>query len=352
VRAALRAAGLDALMVGPSADFRYLTGYETMPMERLTMLVLPADGEARIVTPAFEASLAPEGLGIEIDPWGETDDPIARAADALPAGARRIAAGDQLDAMFLLPLQARVDAEWVLGCEVMRPLRMVKAADEIAALAEAGAAIDRAIGRVPELLRAGVTEQELAFELDRAIRDEGHEQTDFTDIGSGPNGASPHHSFGPRPVAPGDALVVDIGGRMPTGYRSDITRTFALGDPGDEFLELYAVLEAAQTAGRSAVRPGATCESVDAACRAVIADAGYGELFIHRTGHGIGLDVHEDPYIVEGESTLLEPGMVFSIEPGIYVPGRFGARVEDIVVVTDDGCRELNAADRSLVRVG
>jgi Xaa-Pro aminopeptidase len=352
VRAALRAAGIDALMLGPSADFRYLTGYETMPMERLTMLVLPAEGDARIVTPAFEAPLAPDGLGIEIDPWGETDDPIARAVDALPNGARRLAAGDQLDAMFLLPLQARIDADWVLGSEVMRPLRMVKAADEIAALADAGAAIDRAIGRVPELLHAGVTERELAFELDRAIRDEGHEQTDFTDIGSGPNGASPHHSFGPRVVDPGDVVVVDIGGRMPTGYRSDITRTFALGDPGGEFLELYAVLEAAQAAGRAAVRPGATCESVDAACRDVIAEAGYGELFIHRTGHGIGLDVHEDPYIVEGESTALEPGMVFSIEPGIYVPGRFGARIEDIIAVTDDGARSLNGADRSLVRVG
>jgi Xaa-Pro aminopeptidase len=352
VRAALRDLGIDALMLGPSADFRYLTGYETMPMERLTMLVLPADGDARIVTPGFEASLAPKGLGIEIDPWGETEDPIALAVKALPRGARRIAAGDQLDAMFLLPLQAQVEAEWVLGSEVMRPLRMIKSADEVEALAAAGTAIDHAIGLVPKLLREGVTERELAFALDRAIRDEGHEQTDFTDIGSGPNGASPHHSFGPRRVARGDPVVVDIGGRMPSGYRSDITRTFALGDPNEEFLALYAVLEAAQAAGRAAVRPGATCESVDAACRELIADAGYGELFIHRTGHGIGLDVHEDPYIVEGESTLLEPGMAFSIEPGIYVPGRFGARIEDIVVVTDDGCRELNAAERSLVRVG
>jgi len=349
VRAALRAEEIDAILLGPSADFRYLTGYETMPMERLTMLVLPAEGEARIVTPAFEASLAPAGLGIEVDGWAETADPLARVVDALPRGVRRVAAGDQLDAMFLVPLQTRLDADWVLGSTVMRPLRMIKDADEIAALADAAAAVDRAVARAAELLRPGITEREIAAELDRAIRDEGHEQTDFTDIGSGPNGASPHHSFSDRAIEPGDPVVIDIGGRMASGYRSDITRTFAAGDPGEEFLELYAVLEAAQAAGRRAVRPGATCESVDAACRDVIAQAGYGDAFIHRTGHGIGLDVHEDPYIVEGNRLPLEPGMAFSIEPGIYLPGRFGARIEDIVVVTDDGVRELNAADRSLV---
>src|SRR5690349_14700313 len=196
VRAALRDAAIDAIMLGPSADFRYLAGYETMPMERLTMLVLPADGEARIVTPAFEAPLAPDSigeLGIAIDPWGETADPIARALDAVPAGARRVAAGDQLAAMFLVPLQQRLEAEWVLGSAVMRPLRMIKDADEVAALAEAGAAVDRAAARAAELVRPGATEREIAAELDRAIREEGHEQTDFTDIGSGPNGASPHH---------------------------------------------------------------------------------------------------------------------------------------------------------------
>ena len=351
-RGALRARGLDALMLGPGADFRYLLGYETMPMERLTMLVLPAEGSPRLVTPGFEAALAgdaPDRLEIDLAAWPEAADPIALAADAVPRGARRVAAGDGLAAMFLLPLERRLDgAEFVLGSEVMVPLRLIKDAAELDELAAAAAAIDRAVDRVPELLAEGVREADLAAALDLAIREEGHAQTDFTDIGSGPNGASPHHTYSDRAIAKGDAVVVDIGGRRASGYRSDITRVFARGEPPAEFMEAYEVLLAAQRAGREAVRPGVTCAAVDAACREPIEAAGLGELFTHRTGHGLGLDVHEDPYIVEGEERVLEPGMVFSIEPGIYVPGRFGARIEDIVVCTPEGGRSLNASERDL----
>ena len=277
MREALREAGIDAIMLGPSADFRYLAGYETMPMERLTMLVLPADGEARIVMPAFEAPLAPAGiadLGIAIDPWGETEDPIARAIDAVPRGARRIAAGDQLAAMFLVPLQQQLHAEWVLGSVVMRPLRMVKDAEEVAALAEAGAAVDRAVSRAAELVRPGVTERAIAAALDRAIREEGHEQTDFTDIGSGPNGASPHHAFSDRAIEPPIRSWSTSAGGWRRATAPTITRTFAAGDPGASSASCTPCWSAHRRPGAAAVRPGATCESVDAVCRDVIAEAG------------------------------------------------------------------------------
>jgi Xaa-Pro aminopeptidase len=352
-RKELEARGLDALLLGPSADLRHLTGYQAPSLERMTLLVLPAAGDARLVVPALEAPLARDhldGLDLEVTAWQETDDPVVpvRAAlDAAGVAAGRLGVGDQLWSAFLLRLQAALpDAGFVAASTVTRHLRMRKDAEEVEALARAAAAIDRVVDGLEGLRWAGRSELELAAEIQAAIRD-GHDEACFVIVGSGPNGASPHHVATGRVVQPGDPVVVDVGGRL-DGYCSDTTRTLVVGEPPPGFQELYAVLHAAQLAGCAAVGPGVPAEAVDAACREVIEAAGYGEHFIHRTGHGIGLEEHEDPYLVAGNTEPLEPGMAFSVEPGIYLPGRFGARIEDIVVCTDQGGRRLNLTPRDL----
>ena len=344
---------LDALLLGPSADLRYLTGYQAPPLERMTLLVLPAAGDARLVVPALEAPLARDhlgGLDLEVAAWQETEDPVAlvRATlDAAGAAGGRLGVGDQLWSAFLLRLQAALPgAAFTAASTVTRILRMRKDAEELEALARVAAAIDRVVDGLDGLRWAGRTELELAGDIQAAIR-AGHDEVCFTIVGAGPNAASPHHVAARRVVQPGDAVVVDIGGRL-DGYCSDTTRTLVVGEPPPGFLEVYAVLHAAQLAGCAAVGPGVPAEAVDAACRDVIAAAGHGGHFIHRTGHGIGLEEHEDPYLVAGNREPLEPGMTFSVEPGIYLPGRFGARIEDIVTCTDDGARRLNVTSRDL----
>jgi Xaa-Pro aminopeptidase len=344
---------VDALLLGPGADLFYLTGYQAPPLERLTLLVLPAAGDARLVVPALEAPLARDhlgGLDLEVTAWQETEDPVALVRATLAAtGAAtgRLGVGDRLWSSFLLRLQAALpDAAFQVASTVTRQLRMRKDPEEIQALARAAAAIDRVIDGLEGLRWAGRTELELAADIQAAIRDT-HDEVCFAVVGAGPNGASPHHVASGRVIRPGDAVVVDVGGRL-DGYCSDTTRTLVVGEPPAGFQEAYAVLRAAQLAGCGAVAPGVPAEAVDAASRQVIDAAGHGEHFIHRTGHGIGLEGHEDPYIVAGNLEPLEPGMTFSVEPGIYLPGRFGARIEDIVACTDQGARRLNTTRREL----
>jgi Xaa-Pro aminopeptidase len=221
----------------------------------------------------------------------------------------------------------------------------------VKALLDAGAAIDRVHAAVPSLLRPGRTEREVGALIADLIIAEGHVRVDFIIVGSGPNGASPHHEVSDRVLEAGDVVVVDIGGTMPDGYRSDCTRTYAIGEPPTGFRERYAALQEAQAAAVAHARPGVTCESVDAAARGVLADAGMADLFIHRTGHGIGLETHEDPYIVAGNDRPLDEGMAFSIEPGFYVEGRYGARIEDIVIASGGGVLVANQRPRELVVV-
>jgi Xaa-Pro aminopeptidase len=345
--------GVDALLLGPGADLFYLTGYQAPPLERLTLLVLPAAGDARLVVPALEAPLARDhlgGLDLEVTAWQETEDPVALVRATLAAGGAatgRLGVGDRLWSSFLLRLQAALPgAAFQVASTVTRQLRMRKDPEEIQALARAAAAIDRVIDGLEALRWAGRTELELAADIQAAIRDT-HDEVCFAIVGAGPNGASPHHVASGRVIRPGDAVVVDIGGRL-DGYCSDTTRTLVVGEPPAGFQEAYAVLHAAQLAGWEAVAPGVPAEAVDAACRQLIDAAGHGEHFIHRTGHGIGLEEHEDPYIVAGNLEPLEPGMTFSVEPGIYLPGRFGARIEDIVACIDQGARRLNTTSREL----
>lgn len=356
VREAAVKAGLGVVLLTPGPDLRYVTGYDAKELERLTCLVVPADGDAFLVVPRLElpaARVSPAGsLGVEMVPWDETDDPYALVAGRLPSGLPKVGLADRMWAVMALRFRAALPAaEQVAAGGVLRELRIRKSAAEVAALREAGAAIDRVHRRVPGLLAAGRTEREVARDIGDAIVAEGHLRVDFAIVGSGPNGANPHAEPSDRVIRAGEPVVVDIGGTMPSGYCSDSTRNYCVGEPPAEYLEYYAVLEEAQRASCAAVRPGTTPEDVDAAGRDIIAAAGYGEHFFHRTGHGIGLESHEDPYIVSGNREPLEPGMAFSIEPGIY-PGPHGARIEDIVVCTDDGFEPLNVTDRGLVIVG
>ena len=348
------AAGFGALLLTPGPDLRYVSGYDAHQLERLTCLAIPAGRPPFLVVPRLElpAALASPagGLGLDIIAWDETDDPYALVASRL-GPVRSVGLADHMWAMMTLRLRAALPgAEQGLVSAALRGMRMRKTAAEIEALRAAGEAIDRVHARVPGFLAPGRTEREVAADIADAIVAEGHTRTDFTIVASGPNAASPHHSVSDRVLAPGDVVVVDIGGTMPSGYCSDCTRTYAIGEPPPGFAEYYQVLKDAQEAACAVVKPGISAEAVDAAARKPITAAGYGEHFIHRTGHGIGLEVHEDPYIVAGNTELLEPGMAFSVEPGIY-PGGHGARIEDIVVCGDEGADRLNNADRELVVV-
>ena len=353
-RSAAGSAGVDALLVSPGPDLRYLTGYDAKALERLTCLVLPVEGTPALVVPALERAAAEASgtadLGLEIVPWQETDDAYALVAKLLPGGLREVAVDNHMWAEKVLALRAALpEVAQSLAGEILRELRMRKSAPEVDALRAAGAAIDRVHARIGEWLRPGRTEREVGRDIYDAILFEGHVQVDFVIVGSGPNGASPHHAVSDRVIQPGDPVVVDIGGTNDAGYCSDETRTYvAGGQPPEEFLRYYDVLQRAQQAACDHVRPGVTAESVDAAARDVIAAAGYGDAFIHRTGHGIGMEGHEDPYIVVGNPLPLEPGMAFSVEPGIYLEGRHGARIEDIVVVTDTGVEALNLRPHDL----
>ncbi|MBE1577158.1 Xaa-Pro peptidase family protein [Amycolatopsis roodepoortensis] len=353
-RAAAAAAGTDALLIAPGSDLRYLIGQAGGSFERLTTLVIPADGVPALVLPKLEApgyaDVPADELGIEIVTWVDGDNAYELVADRLGKPGR-VAVSDFTPALHVLAFRGALgDAEQTLAGPIVRELRMRKDAAEIQALRDAGAAIDRVHARVHEWLRPGRTEAEVGADITAAIVEEGHTHADFVIVGSGPNGASPHHDVSDRVIERGDVVVVDIGGPIAEGYNSDSTRTYAVGEPRDaDVAETYAVLQRAQKAAVDAVRPGVTAESIDAAARDIIAEAGYGEYFIHRTGHGIGLDVHEEPYIIKGNALPLEPGMAFSVEPGIYQPGRWGARIEDIVVVTEDGVEPVNQRPHDLI---
>ncbi|MFG3043885.1 M24 family metallopeptidase [Streptomyces sp. NPDC048241] len=346
-------AGLAALLVAPGPDLVWLTGYAPPVTERLTLLVLVPGREPVLVVPALEAPDAENAAGAPgLTPlrWTDGEDPHALTADLLdPKGT--VGVSDNAWALHLLALQrALPELTCAALTDALPMLRAVKDAAELELLAAAGAAADAAFEEIRKLRFAGRREDEVGRDLAGLLRRFGHSQVDFTIVGSGPNGANPHHEVGDRVIERGDMVVLDFGG-LKDGYGSDTTRTVHVGEPTEEERRVHDVVRAAQEAGFRAVRPGATCQDVDRAARAVIEDAGYGPYFIHRTGHGIGVTTHEPPYMIEGEEQPLVPGMCFSIEPGIYLPGRFGVRIEDIVTVTEDGGRRLNDTTREMVVV-
>ncbi|MGS0562047.1 M24 family metallopeptidase [Microbacterium aurugineum] len=348
-------AGLDAIVVGPGPDLQYLVGVEGDTIERLTALVIAPGATPTVVVPRMELakvrSTAVGELGLAVADWVDGEDPYALVTTAV-GDAARVGVSDALPALHVIPIGDRLGVRLELATPVLREGRMIKDAAEIAELRRAGEAIDAVHRRVHEWLREGRTEREVAADIAEAIVTEGHRTVEFVIVGSGPNGADPHHEVSDRVIEEGDVVVVDIGGAVPSGYNSDSTRTYVVGTPAPAAAERIAVLVRAQQAAVEAVRPGATAAEVDAAARTVLTDAGLGEAFLHRTGHGIGVSVHEEPYIAPGNDLVLREGMAFSIEPGIYFAGKWGARIEDIVVVTADGGERLNVAPHGLTAVG
>ena len=346
--------GVDVMLLSGGPDLPYLTGYEAMPLERLTMLVLPRAGDAHLVVPRLEAPrVSPVPDLFDIVPWEETDDPVALVARMVGAGAVRAAVGDHTWARFVLDLQAALPrAAFVRASTVLAPIRMVKDGGEIDALREAAHAVDAIAIEMRTRPFIGRTELDVHRELVERMLERGHERSNFAIVAAGAHAASPHHEpAGDRRIVEGDIVLCDFGGTM-RGYCSDITRMFHAGEPPSEVRDAYAVLVEAQEAGVRAATVGTPCAAVDAAARRVISDAGMGAHFVHRVGHGIGQEAHEDPYMVEGNELPLAAGHAFSIEPGIYFDGRFGMRLEDIVVATPSGPLRLNDAPRDLVPVG
>ncbi|MDQ7849984.1 MAG: Xaa-Pro peptidase family protein [Armatimonadota bacterium] len=352
--AQLRQAGADLLVVGPSSDLIYLTGLVGNPSERFKVLLVSAAGETALVLPAFEVSLV-DHLPVRpaLYPWEETEDPLPafrRAARAL-GGGRRVAVGPQLWSTFLLRLQGALpDAAFMDGGPLLAPLRIRKSPEELELMRTAARIADQAYLALLQQPLAGRTEREVLALIHDGLRRAGMERLGGGIVGAGPNGASPHYKTADHKVVPGDALVIDFGGQY-RNYWADITRTPHVGPPGDDFRFVYRIVQEAQQAALEAVRPGVSCEAIDRVARDHIARHGFGEFFVHRTGHGIGLDGHEEPYLVQGNSTPLEEGMTFSLEPGIYLPGQFGVRIEDIVAVTADGAERLNTCSRDLTVV-
>jgi Xaa-Pro aminopeptidase len=343
--------GLSGVIVTPGPDLVWLTGYRpTAITERLTMLVLSTDNEPTLLVPILErpdAEAAEGASSVSIIDWADGTDPYEVASPLLRSDGE-FGISDSAWAMHLLGLQGSLPRSHYRSLTESLPMmRAVKDDNELMRLAAAGEAADSAYGEIVQKRFAGRRETEVAADLADLLRQFGHEQVDFTVVGSGPNGANPHHEAGDRVIEPGDAVVLDFGG-LRYGYGSDTTRTVCVGEPTSEIREVHEVVRQAQQAGVDAVRPGASCQEIDRAARKVITEAGFGEQFIHRTGHGIGVTTHEPPYMVEGEEQPLVPGMCFSVEPGIYLSGRFGVRIEDIVTVTEDGGRRLNNTDHGL----
>jgi Xaa-Pro aminopeptidase len=348
---AARAVGLAGVLVAPGPDLVWLTGYRpTAITERLTLLILMPDRRPTLVVPALERPDVEAAAGapaLAIKDWRDGDDVYGLVAPLLSGGSR-FGVSDSTWALHLLGLQvANADTAYQALTDCLPMLRAVKDAHELVRLAAAGEAADATYHKILTVPFAGRRETDVAADLAALLVRFGHEQVDFTVVGSGPNGANPHHEAGERVIEAGDTVVLDFGGLM-HGYGSDTTRTVTVGEPDDEVRLVHSIVRRAQQAAFEAVRPGVRCEEIDRVARRVITEAGYGERFIHRTGHGIGVTTHEPPYIVEGEEQPLLPGMCFSIEPGIYLPGRFGVRIEDIVTVTSDGGRRLNNTSHSL----
>jgi D-alanyl-D-alanine dipeptidase len=346
-------AGLDGVLVAPGPDMVWLTGYRPVETERLTLLVLRSGQDPALVVPTLEAPDAAKSPGapvLTLHDWTDGTDPYEAAVPLLD-GAGRFGISDNGWALHLLGLQKRLpDSRYTALTDALPMLRAVKDTAELERLAAAGAAADAAFEEIRKVSFAGRRESEVSGDLADLLRGFGHSQVDFTIVASGPNGADPHHEADERVIGHGDMVVLDFGG-LKDGYGSDTSRTVHVGEPDDEERKVHDIVREAQEAGFSAVRPGIACQDVDRAARAVIKDAGYGEYFIHRTGHGIGVTTHEPPYMVEGEEQPLVPGMCFSVEPGVYLPGRFGVRIEDIVTVTEDGGRRLNNTSREMAIV-
>jgi Xaa-Pro aminopeptidase len=351
VQSSLDAAGTDVLALTPGRDWYYLTGVDAEQSDRLQLLVVPADGDPALVVPTLEATAVRDAWIEDVRTWDDDDGPwpvLGPVLDSLAPS--RLLLADRMWTQYALAVRERLpDADVGLASEVLSPLRRIKDDRELDALRAAGTAADATMRDVRGLgaNAVGMTEAELAGFVEERLEAHGGTGVAFeTIVAAGANGADPHHASGDRKVAVGDPVVLDFGTRV-DAYPSDQTRTVVFdGEPSEELRCVHDVVREAQSRAVAAVGPGVSAGAVDRAAREVIEDAGYGDEFVHRTGHGVGLDVHEAPDIVAGSETELEPGMVFSVEPGVYLSERFGVRIEDLVVVTEDGVERLNHTDR------
>lgn len=352
VQEQLRQRNVDLLLVSAGTDLRYLAGLEGSRRERLTCLAVPADGSPVLVVPSVDASTAlAVADDIEVRPWSDGTDPLALTASLLPAPPGAVIVDDH---MWTVRSQYFAThwptATFSTAGSLLEDLRVLKSPPELRALEEAAAAIDRVHARVPSALIPGITEAEAARSISQMILDEGHTQVDFVIVAAGANAANPHHRPGQSRIIRGEPVIVDIGGTTAHGYASDVTRNYVHGAPADSYyLELLDLVELVQQGQRDHVVEGSPLSAIDGWARQAFADAGVGDLFTHRTGHGIGLDTHEEPYVTQQSDRTVAPGMAFSIEPGLYLPGRFGIRIEDIVACDASGTRPLNHAPRSLI---
>lgn len=358
----MRDSGVAAMVVTPGADLRFLAEYDAKALERLTALVITANGSSVLIAPQLEEGEARNSgfgqAGGRVVTWAETEDPFSILATIVnESGQGALAVDDHMWAQRVLRLREVLpERKQVLAGSIISEVRQRKTAAEVEHLQRAASAIESVHARVPDIVKVGMTEAEVGQLIAEAIIEAGHVTVDFVIVASGPNGANPHHAVSDRVIQDGDPIVIDIGGTMPSGYRSDCTRTYVMGEASEDYLQAYSVLQTAQESAVGFVAPGRTCEAIDAHARYRMAEhlldgTPLSESFIHRIGHGIGLESHEEPYLVAGNTDPVEPGMAFSIEPGFYIPGRFGARIEDIVVCTQDGVRNLNRSSHDLVRI-
>jgi Xaa-Pro aminopeptidase len=353
LREAMGRSGIGLTAIAPTDNLRWVLGFAPLYDERACLLLVSAD-DAAMVMPALNAEqTAAHAPGIELVRWVDEDGPRSalrialERLGALGGPAPTLAADPEMRADHLLLLQRALPGTATVDAgELLWPLRELKDDAELSALARSAQLADRAVQAAWAACAPGVSERHVAEAINRTFQADGAEP-EFALVGSGPNGAFPHHETGSRTLQDGDAVVIDLGAVL-GGYHSDITRMAFLGSPSARYREVHAVVEAAVSAALAATRPGATCGAVDAAARTVIEQAGYGEFFVHRTGHGLGLSGHEPPYVMAGSDVVLGAGMVHSIEPGIYLPGEFGVRLEDIVIVTPDGCERLSELPRDV----
>ena len=350
LRGAMGAAGVSLVAVAPTDSLRWLLGFAPLYDERACLLLVSVQGTAMLMPALNAEQLTAHAPEIELVRWADEDGPAAaltRALERVGAAPATVAADPEMRADHLLALQAAVSgAPTIDATALLGPLREIKDAGELAALARSAAVADRAVRTAWATCRVGVSEREVAEAVSATFR-EGGCTPEFGIVGAGANSAYPHHETGDRRLSEGDAVVIDVGAIL-DGYHSDITRMAFLGEPSDRYRKVHGVVEAAVGAAMAATRAGATCGAVDAAARGVISDAGYGQFFVHRTGHGLGLSGHEGPYVMDGSSVVLRAGMVHSIEPGIYLPGEFGIRLEEIVQVTDVGCERFSELARDV----
>lgn len=359
LRAAMAQADVETTLLSVGADLPWLIGYEAMALERLTMLVVSGDCQPKLVIPAFEVPrVVDRGDLFSVVAWGETENPVSVIADLVgPAG--RVAIGDHTWSRFLVALQdAMPSARWLTAGQLTSPLRAVKEPEEIERLQFAASGVDRVAAALQggEIPLIGRTEADVSAEISRRILAEGHAAVNFAIVASGANAASPHHHASDKVIEPGEVVLCDFGGKTAEadgrpGYCSDITRCMHTGEPSAEFAEAYEALRQAQGDAVVAATVGNEAQAVDAVARDRLAQADLDQWFLHRLGHGIGVEEHEDPYLVEGNAEPLVAGNAFSIEPGFYVADRWGARIEDIVVATEDGPLALNTADHHLAIV-